>query len=59
MKVRAFDIDWDSDGEDTSHLPKEWYLEVDEGTNLDEDLADILSNEFDWTIKGCNYEVVE
>ncbi len=56
MKVKFFDISWDTDGE-RADLPSEVTLTVDDDTDLEEQGADILSDKFGWCVNGLNYEV--
>ena len=58
MRVRFFDISWDTDGEDVD-LPTDVTLEVDEDIDLDTQGADELSDEFGWCVFGFNYEIVD
>ena len=57
MKVKFTNIDWETDGEEVN-LPTELTLEVDDDVDLDEEGADILSDEYDWLVNGFDYEVV-
>lgn len=58
MKVRAFNIDWDTDGKKID-LPDECVVELDDDQDPHEDLANVLSDEYGWCVNGCNYEIVE
>lgn len=58
MKVRFFDIDWDTDGE-TEDLPTETTLEVDDDLDICEEGADVLSDTYGWCVNSFNYEEVK
>ncbi len=60
MKVRVFDIDWDTD-EEAVDCPTEVVIEIPEDSeyDLDEDLGGILTEAYGWCINGCNYEVIK
>jgi hypothetical protein len=65
MKVRFYDIEWDTGGRDPDEpepeLPTEVVLEVDDDLDLDEDTnaADVLTDHFDWCVIGLEYEVLQ
>lgn len=59
MKVKVFDIDWDTDGEDVE-LPLEIELEIDDKFVNDEDelsevICDYLSDEYGFCHFGFDY----
>jgi hypothetical protein len=63
-RVRVFDIQWDTDGEDVD-LPSEVELSFEDGELLDSDgssidveelIADKLSDEYGWTVSSFDYE---
>jgi hypothetical protein len=58
MKVRAFNIRYDTDGHRVK-LPKELVFESDD-PDFDpaEDLADLISDKTGWCIFGCEFEVI-
>ena len=65
MKVRFFDIDWDFDDlngrelkEVNAMLPKEPVIEVDDDTDIYEEGADILSDEYGFFVYGFDYEIL-
>lgn len=59
MKVHFFNIDWDTDGKKVD-LPSEVLMEgIDPDTDLEEEGADLLSDQYGWCLFGCNYEIVE
>jgi hypothetical protein len=55
MKIRFFNIVWDTDGQDVD-LPTEATLEVDEDTQLETEGADCLSDEFGWCVLSFDFE---
>lgn len=66
MKVRFFDIDWDLDDlnnrerkEALSFLPKAPVICVDDDTDINEEGADILSDEYGYCVYGFDYEILE
>lgn len=58
MKVRAFNIDWDTDNVPVTCLPKTCYVDLDDDQDPKEDLADVLSDQFGFCVKGCQYEIL-
>ena len=60
MKIRAYDIDWDTDGEDPNalDLPREVVIDLDaEGIeDPDQQVADWLSDRYGWCINGIFHE---
>lgn len=61
MKVKVFDIDWDTDGEDVE-LPSEIEVEVDDEFADDEDelsevIGDYLSDEYGFCHFGFDYSL--
>lgn len=56
MKVKVFGIVWDTDGEDVD-LPSEVTLEVSEDTDLENEIADILSDKYGWCVLSVDYSV--
>ena len=57
MKVRFFDIVWDTDDQDVD-LPSTFEAEVDADFDTDEEGADLLSEQLSWCVKSFNYVVV-
>jgi len=57
MKVRFFDIDWDTDDESVD-LPREVVLDIDKDTDVVNEGADCLSDVYGWCVNGFNYEVL-
>jgi hypothetical protein len=54
MKIKTTNINWDTDGHKVD-LPQQVVLEVD---NEDE-IADKLSDQYDWCIHGLAYEIIK
>jgi hypothetical protein len=54
MKLRCFEIDWDTDGEAVD-LPTEVVVEVEE----EDEAADALSDRFGWCVNSLSIEVQE
>lgn len=53
MRARAFDIEWDTDGE-YIHLPDEVFVEVDD----ESDIVDAVSDEIGFCILSARYEFI-
>ena len=61
MKVRAFGIKYDTDGQKVK-LPKTLVIDIDEDVEEDELdmlIADYISDITGWCVLECDYEVVE
>lgn len=61
--VKCTEIQWDTDGDKSlfKRLPKEVMLTIDdycEGDYLDDELADMLSDEYGFCLFGFNYEII-
>lgn len=58
MKVRVFDIQWDTDGDKEllATLPAEMYIEVEEAD--DDEISDAISNEIGFCHFGFDYEIL-
>ena len=65
MKIRCFDIDWDLDKiqHDTQEPPAECILDVDTSNvpidDLEDYLADTLSNEYVWRVRDFKFDVTK
>jgi hypothetical protein len=55
-RVRFYEIDWDTDGEEVSSLPKSVELVVDEGVDISLEGADVLSDKFGWCVNSFQIE---
>jgi hypothetical protein len=53
MKVRAFNIDYDTDGEDIN-LPYQVFVEVDE----EDDICDAVSDQTGFCVFTLQYEII-
>jgi len=60
MIYKAFDIQYDTDGEDIEDLPQELYFHVDEddGEDAEEVICDGISDRTGWCHFGFNFEPV-
>ncbi len=58
MKVRFFNIYWDTDGEYIKSLPQEINLEVSSMCDIDNEGADILSDKFGFCVRFFSWENV-
>lgn len=57
MKVRFFNIVWDTDGEAVD-LPVEVEMVVDPDLDLDEEGCDVLSDTYGWCVIQYEVEVI-
>lgn len=57
IRVRVFDIRWDTDGENIP-LPEELFFEVDDGEEAEAELSDMISDQVGFCHFGFQYEVV-
>jgi hypothetical protein len=66
VKVRFFDIEWDTGDEDLDEdpspsecgLPSECVVEVEDDLDLDEEGADALSERYGFCVSRCSFEVI-
>ena len=65
MKYRVTDIVYDTDIDDdssqfvlNSDLPSEMIVEVDGIIDIDQEIADAISNQTGWCVGSYNYEIV-
>jgi hypothetical protein len=57
-RVHVSNIIWDLDEEDEEvDLPTELDIDVDDSLDLTNDLANVISDEYGFTIHGCDYQV--
>lgn len=62
IKVKVWDIDWDTDGENVPELPSETMLELEDIDGLgvdDQDVADELSDRYGFCVNSFYSEFVE
>ena len=62
VKVKVWDIDWDTDGENVPELPSETMLELEDIDGLgvdDQDVADELSDRYGFCVNSFYSEFVE
>ena len=62
IKVKVWDIDWDTDGENVPELPSETILEIEDIDGLgvdDQDVADELSDRYGFCVNSFYSEFVE
>ncbi len=57
MKVTFFNIVWDKEVSEVSHLPSEVVLDIDDDIDLKEQGADVLSDKFGWCVNSVNYRI--
>ncbi len=57
MRVRFSNIVWDTDGEKVD-LPQEVVLDVPEGTDLEHEGADFLSDAYGWLVESFSFAVL-
>ncbi len=63
ITVKCTEIQWDTDGDKRllKKLPKNVILTIDdyyEGDDLDDTIADMLSDEYGFCLFGFNYEII-
>lgn len=60
MRVRAFNIRYDTDGHRIAGLPRRLVFDIDR-SDFDpaEDLAGLISDYTGWCIFGCDFKVLE
>lgn len=63
ITVKCIEIQWDTDGDKRllKKLPKNVTLTIDdyfEGDDLDDVIADMLSDEYGFCLFGFNYEII-
>ena len=62
IKVKVWDIDWDTDGENVPELPSETILEIEDIDGLgvdDQDVADELSDRYGFCVNSFYSEFIE
>ena len=57
VEVEAYDIDWDTDGEDVD-LPDSVKIMMDNYDDIENDIADRLSDRFGWCVNSYNWRIV-
>ena len=57
MKVRAYNIIWDTDGE-TVDLPDDVIIDLDDDADPSLEGADYLSDNYDWCVISFNIDTV-
>lgn len=57
VEVQAYDIEWDTDGKKVK-LPKSVRIMMDSSEDIDETIADKLSDKYGWCVKSCNWRKV-
>ena len=58
MKIRCYDIDWDTDGE-SADLPEEVILDVPDDFDPETEAADAISDANGYCVFGLCYEKLE
>ena len=58
MKVRAFNIVWDTDNEESTDLPTDVIIDVpvEHARDIDEELAGVLSDKYGWCVFFFSWE---
>ena len=58
MKVRAYDIVWDTGNDKVDDLPTDVIIDVpvDHARDIDEELAGALSDEYGWCVESVLWE---
>jgi len=62
MKIKVTDIVYDTESDGAVHtdldLPTEMILEIDNDCDVEDEIADIISNKTGWCVEGYNYEIL-
>lgn len=58
MRVFAYNIDWDTDGERVDFLPPSFEIDLDDDADPEFDLADALSDKFGFCINSLSFNVL-
>ena len=58
-RVKIWDIDWDTDGEDIPELPKEITLQLPEDKVDEDEISDYLSDTYGFCHNGFEFEVLD
>lgn len=58
MKIRTYNIDYETDGESID-LPKELFFDVNEDFEADNQLANLISDETGYLVKGFQFDKVK
>ena len=60
MKFKAYNIKYDTDKEKYKPLlPKKFVFEVNEGFNIEDEGADLITQQTGWCVNSFKYEEVE
>jgi hypothetical protein len=59
MKIKVWNIVYDTDGKKVSGLPKKMILDIPEDADLDSDIADIISDKTGWCVFSFDFKIVE
>lgn len=57
MQVRVYNIKWDTDGEEVN-LPSEVTIDINDGVDLQYEIADHLSDEYGWCVFSYSFEIL-
>lgn len=58
MKIKVFDIKWDTDGEDIP-LPEEFTFELEDHEDIEEFMSDTITEITGFCHNGFDYEVLD
>ena len=60
MKIRCYDIQYDTDGLKVKGLPKELLFEIDDPTfSPHDEAADLISDKTGWCVMGFQWEKIK
>ena len=60
MKFKAYNIKYDTDKEKYKPLlPKKFVFEVNEGFNIEDEGADLITQQTGWCVNSFKYQVIE
>jgi hypothetical protein len=58
MKVKFYDIEWDTDGDDDIDLPEVVVMDVEEDTDIPYRGADLLSDEYGFCVYAFDFDIL-
>jgi len=62
MKIKVTNIVYDTESDGVVHtdldLPTEIILEIDKDCDIEDEIADTISNKTGWCVEGYNYEIL-
>lgn len=59
MKVRASNILWDTDGDESVKLPHETIIDIDDDSDMNMETADYLSDKYGYCVIALTVELTQ